>query len=408
MPIYQQSTLMLMMILALFASSVHAEIGTASDNVESLFDSAQGIKLGGSILAVVAMIVGGVMVVFGYRLIRVTLFAIGFVAGGVGIAIIAERLFVDKSWVVMASWIAFAVGGIICGGIVTWLYPLSTFIAGVATGIMIAMILTNSVGYMIYPGHTQDVFIVACVIFGILFGGFAFKFGKPVLIVTTSLFGAGIVTWGVGYFAGDFPKAIDLEKYATEDLNGDLVYSIPSAWWAYLAGILVLFVFGMFIQFRKTARKVKHEKVKTQRHQVDPAPYVETQKSQRNERRDRPVMVAQPRQAPVRRDRHQSARNTPRPKTQRNVRQETQHNVRYQNVVVEVPHRQYLAQQSAGKPARQTPRQPEQQRESYSERESELYMFASSRDACRSCGNYVHAGRTCKPRQRDESAQYEH
>ncbi|RLN52747.1 hypothetical protein BBJ28_00009625 [Nothophytophthora sp. Chile5] len=281
------TTALFAVVVALFSSFARADTATASSTVDSIFDSTTGLAIGGSILAAVAVIVGGVMVVLGYRLIRATLFAIGFVAGGVGIAIIVENMFVNKSWVAIASWVALVLGGCICGGISSWLHPASIFVAGAATGVMIAMILTNSVGYMLYPGHTHDVFTLSSVVFGILFGALTVKFEKPALIVTTSLFGAGILAWGVGYFAGDFPSTTDLEKYATEDLNGDLVYSIPTAWWAYLGGIVVVSAFGMLIQFWKTARNVTEDKTDALGHRVEAAaPYVETQKSQRSRRSD--------------------------------------------------------------------------------------------------------------------------
>lgn len=64
--------------------------------------------------------------------------------------------------------------------------------------------------------------------------------------------------WGVGFFAGDFPFPNNLEKYAVRNSSGDLVYSIPTVWWAYLGSIVVIAVLGAFIQFRKTGRNVAH------------------------------------------------------------------------------------------------------------------------------------------------------
>ncbi|KAG6599668.1 Transmembrane protein [Phytophthora cinnamomi] len=272
---------------------------SATDSMESLFGKADGIQLGGSILAVTAMITGAVMLVLGFKLIRAALFVIGVVVGGVAIAMIVERMFRDETWVALASWIAFGAGGVLCGAVATWLYPVSAFFAGAATGVMTAMILTNSFGYMIYPGHTKDLLTLACVVLGILFGALALKVGKPVLIISTSLFGSGMVVWGVGYFTGGFPSANDLEQYASEDIEGKIVYSVPAAWWGYLAGILVLFVFGMYIQFRKTARNVKHQRSKVFGKSMEVAEYIE-KKTQRNRNQNSPVMEMPYRQQPRR------------------------------------------------------------------------------------------------------------
>ncbi|KAG2819422.1 hypothetical protein PC111_g11905 [Phytophthora cactorum] len=108
------------------------------------------------------------------------------------------------------------------GAAVIWLFPVSTFVAGAATGVMTEKILANSFGYLIYPGSTKDLLMLI-------------------------LFGSGMVAWSVCYFVGDFPNSNDLEQYASEGINGEAAYSIPSAWWGYLAGIIVLFVLGMFI-----------------------------------------------------------------------------------------------------------------------------------------------------------------
>ncbi|KAE8957984.1 hypothetical protein PR003_g32270 [Phytophthora rubi] len=222
------------------------------------------------------------MIIAGYRLFRQTIFAIGFVTGGVVVAIVVEHAFDDKSWVVMVSWVAFAVGGLICGSIAVLFHPLGIFITGAAAGVALAMMIHNSVGYEIYPSHPQVVLIVLCIVIGIIGGVMTLKLEKPVLIVATSLFGAAILVWGVGYFDGDFPSTSDLKAYATKDINGDWVYSIPDAWWAYLAGILVLFVLGLFIQFRKTGRDGVYHKSRAVGRQTPNVQYVEAGTPQQN------------------------------------------------------------------------------------------------------------------------------
>ncbi|KAJ8530493.1 hypothetical protein ON010_g14419 [Phytophthora cinnamomi] len=202
---------------------------------------------------------------------------------------VVEHVFDDKSWMVTASWIAFVVGGLICGSIVVSLYTLGIFIAGAAAGVALAMMIHNSVGYEIYPSHPQVVLIVLCIVLGIIGGVLTLKLEKPVLIVATSLFGSAILVWGIGYFAGDFPSTSDLKEYATKDINGDWVYSIPDAWWAYLAGILVLFVLGLFVQFRKTGRDGVYHKSRAMGHQTPNVQYVEAGTPQQNVRYGNPV-----------------------------------------------------------------------------------------------------------------------
>ncbi|POM68680.1 Hypothetical protein PHPALM_15131, partial [Phytophthora palmivora] len=386
-------------MLILRIPKVSADIGSATDSVESLIGKAQDVQLGGSIMAATAMIVGAVMLTFGFRLIRAALFVVGFIAGGIAIAMITERMFRDETWVILASWIAFGVGGVLCGAVVTWLYPLSTFVAGAATGIMTAMILTNTFGYMIYPGHTNDLLTLMCVVLGILFGVLALKVGKPVLIISTSLFGSGMVVWSVGYFAGDFPDPSDLEQYASEDIDGETVYTIPAAWWGYLAGIIVLFVLGMYIQFRKTARNVKDKRPEGFGKRVDVAEYID-KKTARNQNQDNPDMEAPPRRQ-VRRQRDIREQRQPRVREIREVHQQVStkkknkkqqaSSLHYSNA----PRQQYVDLDATDEIIEYEERIPRQKRIIYSERESDLYEFESYREPCRICGDYVHRDSSC-------------
>lgn len=230
--------------LALLVQSVTA---AASDSAMSILHSTDDIKVGTAILAVAAVVVGLVMCVMGYRLFRYAVFVCGFIIGGILVASIIEWAFASHSWMETASWIGFFVGGIIVGVAAMVLYSLSIFIAGAAGGVLLAFALHSSVTYKISSSHPDVVLAVIAIVFAIICGVVALKLEKPVIIVATSFIGAYAATWGIGYFAGDFPNGADLND------------STPSAWWGYLACIIVLFVLGMAIQFKKTARNIHHK-----------------------------------------------------------------------------------------------------------------------------------------------------
>ncbi|KAG2508047.1 hypothetical protein JM16_008905 [Phytophthora kernoviae] len=412
------------------AITISAEMDSATNSVKSLFGRVEGLHLGASILVITAIVVGGVMVVFGYRLIRATIFVIGFVAGGIGVAMVAERMFADESWVILGSWIAFGVGGVICGGIVTWLYPLSTFVVGAATGILTALIVVMSAGNLIYPGHAQDLFILLCVVLGFLFGVLTLKFGKPILIITTSLFGAGLVVWGIGYFAGEFPSLDDIQGYISVDIEGETVYSIPTAWWGYLAGLVVLFGLGMLIQFRLTARNVSDDnRPNGLGHHTDINTYVE-KKTQREAKQDSPNMDPPPprRQRPVRRQKeqvqevqevreiqqqHPVRRQQGQVQKVREIRQQRQpkqpkqvtktQTSRSKRTVTKqtalAPRPQYANLDSTDEIVYYENAVPQQQHHRViyvnEERDSELYDFETNRNPCQICGDYVHKDGSC-------------
>ncbi|KAG6599706.1 Transmembrane protein [Phytophthora cinnamomi] len=278
--------------LALLATSTQATLNSTASATEaapedSIFDSTNGLGLGGSILAVVAVLLGGGMVTFGYRFLYETLFVIGFALGAVCIAVTTEGMLADKSYMALGSWIAFILGGALCGGLVMWAHPKSSFIAGVSGGMTLAVLVANSAACYVFPGKTTEFFTILCVVFSAVFAAFDLKHGKPVEVVAISLFGAASLVWGVGFFVGDFPFPNNLEKYAVKNANGKLVYTLPTVWWAYLGSIVVIAVLGAFLQFRKTGRNVAHAGINDEfegfepngfGYPIDAVPFIENDK----------------------------------------------------------------------------------------------------------------------------------
>ncbi|KAL3661896.1 hypothetical protein V7S43_013189 [Phytophthora oleae] len=243
--------------------------------MEALFSSAEGTHLGGSIVAMTAIAIGIMTVFLGYRFFRATLFMVGFAFGGTGLAMVAEQVFATEEWVVTASWGAFVIGGVLCGFLVLYLTTFGIFAVGTVAGVMLAMVFNDAFGYMIYPSNPDVILALLCVGLGLLCGILALKLEKPVLIVATSLFGAGILVWGIGYFAGDSPTFTDLKGIATQDDNGEWQYSIPGSWCGYLAGFAVLFVLSMCIQFRKTSRDGHYHRKHRAVHRTRSGPYLQ-------------------------------------------------------------------------------------------------------------------------------------
>ncbi|RLN55254.1 hypothetical protein BBJ29_007116 [Phytophthora kernoviae] len=228
------------------------------EGVTALLSSAEHIKVGPALLAVLAAVGGAVVCFAGYRLFRPTVFCCAFLVGGLFVAGIVETAFASMSWMPTASWIAFGIGGLAAGVLVLMLYSASIFLAGAAGGVMLAFSLNTSFGAKIYPDNPDVILVVMAVVLGIVGGLLALKLEKPVLIATTSIVGATICVWGIGYFAGDYPNGADLKQFRSQNDKGEWVYNIPDAWWAYLAGMGVMFVLGVSVQIKKTARGYDH------------------------------------------------------------------------------------------------------------------------------------------------------
>jgi MFS family permease len=249
-------------LLLLTACSHHLHavnaLETASETVTSIFDSTDGLSFSSVVMAVAALLVGLLFAVAGYRLFHTTAYALGFIGGGTIVALIIEKVFSDKSWVLNASWIAFCVGGVLCGYLVSYIYWLGVFVAGAVAGAMLAILVNTTFGYLISPAHPGTVLIVLAAVFALVCGALAVKLERPVLVVATSFVGAYLVVMGIGYFAGDYPSFNDLTHYRTYNSDGDAVYDMPAAWWAYLVGTLVLFALSVLLQFRKTGRGINY------------------------------------------------------------------------------------------------------------------------------------------------------
>ncbi|KAF0683294.1 hypothetical protein As57867_024569, partial [Aphanomyces stellatus] len=207
----------------------------------------ESLGVGPDIIAGAAIAVGLALVFLGYKLIRPAMFISAFAVGAVLSFVIFENAFRDKSYVDTACWIAFAVGGLLLGALVVCLYPVGVFLLGAFAGLLLATQLQTSFGYAIAPAHENIVFIVLLVVCGLLCGALALWIERPFFIVATSWSGAIAAVWGIGYFAGGYPNAANLQKH----MSGDKwVYDVPNAWWGYLAGTVVLALIGMWVQFR--------------------------------------------------------------------------------------------------------------------------------------------------------------
>lgn len=248
------ATLVLLGVL-LTTTPVHASTAPASDTAKSIFDSVDGISFGGGMLAVLAMLGGFVASFTGFKLFRLTLFVLGFVAGGTLLATVTEFAFVDKSWLLTASWAAFVVGGLLCGLLVFRIYSAGLFVAGASGGVLLAVLVNTSFGYKMAPGNPEIALLILAIVFGILGGVLAISLERPVLIAATSFVGSGLLVWGIGYFAGGYPSATDLKRYRSSDANGDgYEYAIPGAWWGYLCATLLVGCVGMLVQIKLTSR----------------------------------------------------------------------------------------------------------------------------------------------------------
>ncbi|RLN65617.1 hypothetical protein BBP00_00002747 [Phytophthora kernoviae] len=252
----------MLLLLALSSPLIMAQTDSYSfdSNSGSSSDSIVGavsdkLEVGPSIAAVIAIVTGAVVATFGFKLLRPTMFACGFLVGGYIISAIVEYAVDGQSYERTAFWIAFLIGGIIVGSLVVSVYNAGIFLIGAAGGIFLATIVNASFGYRIYPNDPTTGLLILAIVLGLLCGILAFKLERLAVIAATALVGSVLLVNGAGYFIGDFPTLTDIKGYRYKDEEGDYVYDVPTAWWGYLIAIIAVVILGCLVQIKKTGKK---------------------------------------------------------------------------------------------------------------------------------------------------------
>ncbi|OQR82209.1 hypothetical protein THRCLA_11049, partial [Thraustotheca clavata] len=254
----------ILMLSMLHASTLAISVGGNSTfdnqinailNWDGNYNSSLG--LGPQAIAAITIGVGLIVTFLGYKLVRPCIFVAGFIIGSVAFFLLAERIFVNADYIVTACWIAFFVGGFIGGSLLVWLYKVGIFAIGALAGVLLATQIQTSFGYKLYPSSPTTVLIVLMVVLGIAMGVIALKLERPFLVFASSVVGAIAAVWGIGFFAGGYPNATNLNKTLSSD--GSWVYSIPSSWWYYLFGTVLLCGLGVFVQFRALTKSRNQE-----------------------------------------------------------------------------------------------------------------------------------------------------
>ncbi|TDH71999.1 hypothetical protein CCR75_003162 [Bremia lactucae] len=201
------------------------------------------------VVAEFAIIAGLVICFCGFRLLRVMTFLSGFLVTGLLFSTALTNIFGLKTWVLAASWISFVILGL-AGGCVA----LAFFSFGVTlVGMLLAYVLTLSLPYRMLPIVSSTVLDGAVVLMG---GTLAWLLVRPLAIVASSLVGAIVTVWGVGYFTGKYPSSEDINFFHSSmiDNRRTWINAVPTAWWAFLAAMLLLFIVGMVKQCHDVAK----------------------------------------------------------------------------------------------------------------------------------------------------------
>lgn len=184
-------------------SRIGCRIGTLNDIWKFLEDNP-------TIFAIIMIAAGFFFTFFGYRLLIVTLFLLGFLLGIVGTSIIAYGMFVKADSPTYYGWIVLGVGaviGLVIGFLLARFRKVGVFFIGAWGGVMLALVLNN---ILLYRAESEALFWVSLVAGGLIMGVLSYFIFVYVAILGTSFLGAYSLIRGVSMFAGHFPNEFTL------------------------------------------------------------------------------------------------------------------------------------------------------------------------------------------------------
>ncbi|HLH55244.1 MAG TPA: DUF4203 domain-containing protein [Verrucomicrobiae bacterium] len=193
----------------------------------------------GQVSALAVCVVGVLVCFWGYRLLKVTLGLLGFIAGAyAGWQLGITQLHANDVMALVCA----VVGGLIGMALYVWFYFLGVFLLGATAGAIVTAAWVNSTGHQAQP-------LVALVV-AIAFGLIALVAQRFMIIIATAFSGAYLMAAGVWPFIahGQSPSRVWLDP-AHVTPAGTLGYAALALW-------LVVGIAGASFQFRAGPKKV--------------------------------------------------------------------------------------------------------------------------------------------------------
>ena len=86
----------------------------------------------------------------------------------------------------------------------------------------------------------------------------ALKWEKHIVIISTSVLGAYITLRSISWVYGGWPPEMQIANYISDEAYGKL----PTSFWEYLAGSVLLALIGIVVQYKTNKLKAKTKKLK--------------------------------------------------------------------------------------------------------------------------------------------------
>jgi hypothetical protein len=140
----------------------------------------------GQITAPLAVAVGILICFWGYRLLKLTLGVMGFIAGATGGWAVGLSLAPGNNGIALVCAI---IGGVIGAALCIWLFFLGIFLLGASAGAIVATALFSAAGNQPQP--------ILVLLLAIVFGVIALVMQKLMIVVSTAFIGSYLITAGI-------------------------------------------------------------------------------------------------------------------------------------------------------------------------------------------------------------------
>jgi hypothetical protein len=187
----------------------------------------------GEISAPLVVAVGLLTCFLGYRLLKMTLGIMGFIAGASAGGALGSSLEPGNSGIAL---VCAVIGAVIGAVLYIWLFYLGIFLLGASAGAVVAAALFNAAGNQPQPGFLLGI----ATVFGVL----ALVFRKFMIIVSTAFLGSYLVMAGLFHLVPGLQNQSPLWfNHAQPGSGGSLGYIALAVW-------LILGMAGMSFQHR--------------------------------------------------------------------------------------------------------------------------------------------------------------
>lgn len=201
-------------------------------------------------IGVIGIIGGVVLAFYGFRLLRPSIFMVGFLSCCLLSMLIFYAVYVDSVDELTAFYVWLACGagaGIVVGYILQKAVKVGAMIVGGWGGFVVGLILNETIMYrfeyvwMFWTTNLVSIFVCAYL---------AYKVFDHVFIFSTSVVGSFFLARGISVYAGHYYNEFVIIKM----LKSGLIDEIDPFYWAYVGGFVAVSAISMWYQFRLRPR----------------------------------------------------------------------------------------------------------------------------------------------------------